>query len=38
MGTFEKGVVNVIQSNAWLLSFKCSAHVLVLMQKSMEKL
>ena len=26
------------QSNAWLLSFECSAHVLVVMQKSMEKL
>ena len=43
-GTFEKGVVNVnanvrrIWSNAWLLSFECSAHILVVIQKSMEKL
>ena len=26
------------QSNAWLLGFKCSAHILVSMQKFMEKL
>ena len=26
------------RSNAWLLSLECSAHILVVMQKSMEKL
>ena len=27
-----------VRSNAWLLSFDCCAHVLVVMQNSMEKL
>lgn len=27
-----------VRSNAWLLSFECSAHVLVVIQKSTEKL
>ena len=44
-GTFEKSAANVdayvrfhVQSNAWLLGLECSAHFLVVMQKSMEKL
>ena len=27
-----------LMPNAWLLRYKCSAHILVVMQKSMEKL